>query len=810
MSLLSTELRSALRRLRVQPMTTFLVVGSLTLGIGLNAATFGLWNAVFYKGLPGLDSADLLAVYQTESGRPVGSISFPDYLALREGNPAFGPIAAFRANPSRVSMVLEDKPEVVASRMVTANFFSVLRLRPVAGRFFGPQESLEAHGDGRTAIVSAGFLNRRGEAPATVLGRDIRLNGQTFTIVGVASEEFRSASFGEKVDVWIPLAAHQVMGAGNLLGRRDPCFSAIGRLDAGVAPGEAQAAVDAIAIRIEDEHPETNRGKGFLLSPPGMAPFADSQAALLVGLPMATTALVLLMACVNLAGLYSAGSVRRRGEMALRTALGATRWRLIGMLLLEGTCMAIPAGLPAFLTSFWTTPLFPRFAPPSSTPPAVDLSPDWRVLVFSLLASLVCTVLFVVVPALRYSRPELSQALANAVRGQQVGRRNGLSLLAGLQAAASLPLLVVAALLYLSLAQARNADPGYSPQGLSFATLNLSLEGHSPDEGRAFYSRLCDLLENRGTGAAAAAARWLPRQDGRWGGRILPPADAADARGIFSLYNTVSPSFFETLSIPLLSGRYLAASDSPDMPRVAVVNASAARLLWGQDDPLGKTFRFSYTAQPGRPTRVVGVVGDTINEQSLRRPEVYFPLAQVYEQPARVLFKSDLPPRNAQETLRAAVSELDPNLPFIRMGTLQEHLDQTLWQQRLTGITVSLLGLLGLALTVLGVYGLSSLAVAGRLSEFGLRLTLGASRQDLWKLILKRNAAIGLLGIAVGLLLAVAAALVVSSRFAGLDPYRPAVFAAASVVTFLSILAAGVQPSRRAVRVDPARLLRRG
>lgn len=803
---LSTELRSAIRRLSLDPVSTVVVVVSLTLGIGLNVATFGLWNAVFYKSLPGLERGNLLALYQTEKGQPVGSISFPDYLVFRDGSQVFEDIAAFRLNPSAMSLGLEGRPEVVQARMVTANFFSVLGLQPVRGRFFDPTDSTTAS-DGRVAVLSGRLWRNRWGRDDSVIDRDIRLNGETFTIIGVAPAAFQGATFGERIDVWLPIATEERnLNGTDLLERRQPYFSAIGCLAPGADMREAQASMDVLAARIERDHPKTNRDKGIRLHPPGVPPFAEATS--LLGLLIAATMVVLLLACVNLAGLFYARSFRRRSEMALRAAFGATRWRLVRLLLVEGACMGVPAGLLAFLTSYWTTPLFIRFSPPSSAELAVDLSPDWRVLLFALLISLLCTGLFVVVPALRASRPQLAQTVATMVRGRGSGQSGLLSVLAGIQAAVSLPLLALACLLFVSLTNARGVDMGYRTEGLYFGTINLSLEGRSADVGLSFYSRLCENLAKQSPDASAAAARWLPLQQGRWGGRAFQPGEAEDSRGAFVLYNSVSPSFFRTLSIPLLSGRYLAQRDSAEAPRVAVVNAMAARTLWGDEDPLGKVLQFSYSGQRGATTQVVGVVGDIVNRQMERRPEVYFPFAQVYEQPATVLLRTSLPSQQAAEVLRSAVADLDPTLPFFRMGTIATYLDQTLWQQRMTGMAVSIFGALGLLLTLLGVYGLSSLAVSSRLSEFGLRLTLGASRGQVWTLVLKRNAAVGFAGVFAGVLLALVSTSVASSLLIGIHPRDPLVLTVVAIFIFLLVLVAGIHPGLRATKVDPASLLR--
>jgi predicted permease len=729
---------------------TVTAVLTLGLAVGANTALFSLVNAILLRPLPGVaDPERLVNVHRTAAGGTTfHSFSHPDYVELSERGGRLVRLAAF--NGRGASLGTNGAPEVVGTQLVSGNYFGVLGARPLLGRLLSESDDRVA-GSSPVAVVSHSLWRRRLGGDPGAIGRTIRLNGFPFTVVGVAPEGFQGHFVGFPFEVWVPLAmAAQAAPGEDLASREAEWLELVGRLEPGVIRPQAQAGLTAAMAGLAHDHPLTLRGASVDVRP--MTGVDDSLRSGVVGflaLLQAVGILVLLIACVNLAGLLMARAAGRNRELAVRMALGAGQGTLTRQLMAETLALFVLGGLAGVALAFWTADLLHAFQPAFPVPLHLDLRLDVRVLTFATAATALTGVVCGLVPALQASRVDILTALKDArLAGAPRLRLRGL-LVAG-QVALTTLLLVGAGLFLRTLQTARSVDPGFDPQGVHTARLDLTLLPGTEASGRTFYEQLlARLAADPGVRSASLAAS-IPLRS------LAPPTATVRAEGpvnpsepgLTVAFNAVSSGYFDTLRIPLRAGRVFLPADTPDTRPVAVVNEALARRLWPGRPPIGERLWIG-----AEEREVVGVVLDTKVRSLAEDPrlQAYVSLAQSYRPRARVLVRGE---GDLAGAVRREVAALAPDLPVMESTPLPEAIAFALFPQRMAASIAGALGALGLALAATGLYGVVAYSFSLRTREMGVRLALGARRADLMALVLGGGLRLALAGVAVGAALA--------------------------------------------------------
>jgi predicted permease len=831
------DIRYALRLLARSP--SFATTSILSVAIGIAAATviFGLADALLWRASPGIrDASRIVDIARTTNGRGFGTMSYPAFLHLREQTQSLEGMAATTLSPVPMSMRAGASSERVYGRTVSANFFDVLRVRPALGRFFRGDEDDVA--DARPVVVlSHRFWRDRFRSDVGVLDRTVSLNGVAFTVIGVAEAGFENTTFVGN-DLWIPMTMAAAVRApaepaAELFGDpRSTWHMAIGRLNPGVTVEAAQAELnmrfEAFKGAVAPAVPATHGilvVRGGRVPPPVRLPFSA-----FVGLLFMLTVGLLAIACSNVAGMLLARSAARHREMATRLAIGASRGRLIGQMLIETLVLFGAAGLAALPMALWLTSALQSFMPAMPMPVALDVSVNLRGLAFAGGVSLLTGLIFGLAPARRALRPDVSRML----HGQtSTSSRDRLRIRQGLvvaQIALALAVTITAGLFVRTLLAASRIDPGFRTANVDVITLDTSLAGaidptDGGTQGVALVERIVDRIRAIGSVDAVGHARMIPLEGGSFAiGRVRVPgaSDAALARLNDDNWDVVSPDYFRSVGLPVIEGRAFSADDRDGRPLVAIVNESFARIAWPGRSAIGQRIWQVQGGNPseagapgkneGRPLDVVGVVKDakyrTIGESS--RAYIYVPFAQ--QPQTRVeLFVKHAAGRSIERDVRAAIGSVAPDLPIVRVRSFEEAAAVGLLPPRLAAWVAACAGVIGTFLAALGLYGLAAFLVAQRTREIAIRMALGATRRDVRSMVLSQAARLGVAGSLAGVLLAVALGRRLTqnvSLLLGVTPTDPATLTAMSVLMLTVLFAATWLPARRATSTDPAAALR--
>ncbi|HEY3119455.1 MAG TPA: ABC transporter permease [Vicinamibacteria bacterium] len=800
------QVRYACRTLLKAPAFTAAAVLTLALAIGAHTALFTLVNAILLRPLPGIaDPGRLVNVHvhaTAPGGVRFGSFSHPNYRDLREQQRALSGLAAF--NGRGVSLGGPSGPELVGAQLVSGNYFSVLGVQPMRGRLIADADD-RAPGSSPVAVISHALWQRRFGGDPQAVGRPLTLNGFPFTVVGVAPVGFHGHFVGFPFEVWVPLSmAAQAAPGEDLMARQSGWLELVGRLAPGVTAAQAQASLAAVAAQLERDYPTTNKGLGVDLRPmtgiddslrPGVLSFLAALQA--VGLA------VLLIACVNVAGLLLARAATRRREVAVRLAVGASRADLVRQLLTETLVLFALGGLGGLAVAAWTADLLHAFQPSFPVPLRFDLRLDLRVVAFGLGSTLLTALLFGLAPALQASRVDLVPALKNQAAGGP-GRSRLRGLFVAGQVALSVALLAGAGLLVRTLHRARSLDPGFDADGVQTARLDLSLLARDEAYGRAFYRRLVEAVQAAPAVEAVSLTRSVPL---RGTGTLVTPVQVEGRAGdpVAVGFNVVAPRYFETLRLPLVAGRDFRATDGPEAPGVAIVNQALARRFWPDQDAVGRRLQRGKAA-----LEVVGVARDSAYGRPGEAPEphLYLPHAQSFSPRMTLLARArgDLAPLAAR--IRAEVAGLEKDLPVLESTPLTEAVAFALFPQRMLATIAAALGGLGLLLAGTGLYGVVAYSVSRRAREMGVRVALGARARDLSVMVVREGFTLALYGLLPGLLLAVAAGRVLRSMLHGLSPADPLALGAVAALLAAVAGVASYLPARRASAVDPMVALR--
>lgn len=813
MHALIRDLRFAARTLWSNPGATLAAVVIIALGIGASTAIFSLVNALLLRPFNVDRPERLVSVYTSQVGGQLhGNSSYPDYLDYKARNDVFSVLAAQTYAP--MALRGAGQPRIVIGQLVSWDYFAALGIEPALGRTFRPEEDATFGTDPVAILSHATWEGQFGSDPE-IVGTTIRINDYPFTVIGVAPRGFEGLVTAVQPAVWAPLAmAGQALPyTPNIESRVDPWLQLVGRLRPGLAASEARAGLDVLAASLALEEPDF-RGKGIVLEELGSSrlgtPEVTDAARRVMAILMGVVGFVLLIACLNVAAVQLARANGRSREIALRQALGASRWRVVRQLLVESLTLAFVAGAAGLWVATFAIDLLQALQPRSEFPLHVSLHLDVRVLGFTLLLAVSAGVLSGLAPALQALRPSESHALKQRGYALSQNRASGRwqSALVIAQIALSLALLCGAGLLVRSLRNTLAIDPGFDLRDGIVLPLNFGFGQYDQMQGEALRAELLERASTLPGVESAALAAFIPLGPihGHHDVHVEGYEPAPDELMLVKR-NMVSAGYFETMGIRVIRGRAFDRRDSGDAALVAMVNETMARRFWPDRDPIGRTVQ----ADLGRIYTVIGVIEDG-KYSSLRGPSesyLVLPLSQgEYVERVNLVARTRGDPGDLIKPLHSEVQHLVPGLPDPVILTMPEYLQYSVGDAKGPAILVSVFGLLALVLAAVGLYGVIYRSVTQRRREFGVRLALGASEQSLVRMVLGQGLETTLIGVGVGLLLAVAVTRLLTGLLLGVSALDPLVMALVSAILLAIGQLASYLPARFASRADPVATLK--
>ena len=826
---IGSDLRFAARIFRRTPGASLAAVISLALGIGANTAVFSVVDAVMLKLLPVKSPQQLYFFTDApkNASRPVSLrnvatpfFSYDEYNLMRDRVATFDGLAAFH-NTGRISTSHNGRADISEGQVVSGNYFSLLGVAPYLGRTFDETEG-KVPGSDPIAVISYQYWLREFGGEQSVVGQTISINNTPLTIIGVMPSGFFGLEPGAMPQIWIPLSLKELV-----LTAREMRTEIVGRLrqgmDVGQAQGEMSVVFDQIleqrgpAARLESLTPEEREeilGRRIELTPGGKGLRGLREQ---IGDPvlvmMIIVALVLLIACANVAMLMLAKATRRRKEFAVRISLGASRGRLLRQLLAESVFLTAMGGLLGILLASWSVSSLLSLLSSGPNPIKLLISPDLRLIAYTACILGLTVLMFGLVPALRATSVEVAPTLKENSSGV-IGGKNRIGVgkvLVVIQVALSLLLLVGAGLFVRTLRNLKSLGVGFKPEAVLIATTDPGLVGYKGTRAINLYREIRDRIEGLNGVRSISLSAFSPIGQLRGIAMVSVPGYSAGPgeEAIVSL-NRVGPRYFETLGIPLLRGRGVEQTDTNDAPKVAVINETMADKSFGGQEAVGKALNLRLAAGM-RPVEVVGVVKDSkySRVQEEISPTVYTPVFQSSEA-GRITFevRADSDPRSLIPDIRRVVSEIDSNLPLFDVKTIEDQINESLVQQRLIANSSGFFGLLALLLACVGLFGVTSYEVAQSTNEIGIRMALGATPgRVLWG-VMRGSLVLVVIGMAIGLLCALCLSPLVSKLLFGLEAGNLLTFATAGATMAAAAIIASYLPARRASRIDPIRAIR--
>jgi predicted permease len=795
------EFRYAVRRLRERPTFLLTAVLSLALGIGFGTVIFNFVSFLLLRPLP-IDRPE--QVVSLDFGRGP-AVSYPNYTDIRDRNGVFSAVSALRVVPMNMSSGAGNMR--LWGYLVTGNYFDLLGIRAYRGQLFSGADDLKA-GAHPVAVISFGCWQRRFGGDAGIVGRSVRINGHTFTVVGITPPGFVGTEVFFASEIWVPMSMIREIEGRDWRDSRSILNAwALARLRPGMSMPQAESQLRVLAAQMAQEHPDSNEGLQIRLSPPGLLgnslrrPVMAGGAALLV-----LSVLTLLVACVNLSGLLLAQAAERRKELAIRLTVGASRASLVRMMLIESLLLAGLAGSLGLVTSFWLSGLLSKWIPALEFPINTQLAMDWRVFVFAAAVSFFSAVIFGVLPALRATAVDVAPALKDEPIFRRIGRFHLIDVYVAVQVVVCVVLLAVGMMMVRTLQQAGSLRYGFDPDGAVVLRFDVGLQGYSMEMGRDFQRRVLERVRALPGIKSASLANTIPFSIDQSSGSVFIEGKPIPqgARIPVSVVYQVAPDFFRTMGTRLVSGREFDEHDREGSPQVVIINQTFADRLLAGEAPIGKRFRLGR----GELAEVVGVVEagkyQSISEDP--QPAVWQPLAQHYKSTSALVARTDLSEREAVATTQRIIEELDPELPVYEARTLRRYLDLPMMPLRFTTVSLIAMCVLAMFLGGVGVYALLSNSTAQRSREIGVRIALGARPADVLFVVLKRMAAIVGTSTIVGLAVSFAATRLLARVFFAL-PDASIYAAALLLLAILSFFACFI-PARRALRIQPASAIR--
>jgi putative ABC transport system permease protein len=801
METLWQDLRYSGRMLLKHPGFTLIAVLTLTLGIGANTAIFSIVNAVLLRPFPYNAPEQLVIVGEYVEG---GSVSYPNFADWKDDRKVFDGASAVRSNES-FNFTGAGDPERLQGRLVSAGFLSLLGVSPLVGRDFIAED--DRPGATPAAILSYGFWNRRFANDQNIVGKQITLNNQSFTVVGVTPQNFE---FAMPADVSIPigLSADRFKTRG-----ADPGISVVARLKPQASLQQAESELNVIYKRLEQQYPDSNTGRNARLMPLHENFVGSVRQPLLILL--GAVGLVLLIACANVANLLLVRSSTRQREISVRVALGASGWRITRQLLTESVVLAAIGGALGVLLAHWGTS-FIAYQLPDGIPRLNQAHVDARVLMFTLGVSLMTGLLFGLAPALQASRLNLTETLKEGDRGSSGSRQRLRSVLVVCEVALTLTLLVGAGLLIQSFRRVLQVDPGFKAQNL--LTMQVSVNNPDGYQVAAFFNQLQENVRRLPGVNSVAISNGLPLGVANHPtffieGRPLPEKGTAPG----GVRYTVSPGYFQAMGIELLKGRVFSAQDTPTTPLVIVIDEALAQEHFQNDDPIGKRLSQSTSFMP--TYEIVGVVRhvqqDNVDGQATRTPQFYLDFNQIPPErwPGLVrrinlLTRTDVEPTSLTSAVRGQIAALNKDQAIFNVRTMEQIVSQNVAPRRFSMLLLTIFAVVALLLASIGIYGIMSYSVAQRTREIGLRMTLGAQRGNVLRLVIGQGMKLALVGVALGLIASFGLTRTMKNLLFGVSATDPVTFIFIAVILGLVALLACWVPARRATKVDPMVALR--
>ena len=796
------DLRCGARMLVKQPGFTLVVVVTLALGIGANTAIFSVVNAVLLQPLPFKEPERLMMIRETRLPQfPEFSIASGNFLEWKKQNTVFERLAAY--DGQIFNLIGTSYPEAIQGMVVSDGFFAMLGAQPQLGRDFLPEEY--QRGNDNVVILSHGLWQRQFAGASDVLNKSITLSGKSYTVIGVMPATIHVA--GPDLGLlWAPMAFTE-LDAQNQGGHS---LGALGQLKPGITVEQARTEMIAIAGRLAMQYPETNTGWSVKIIPLLEYVVRNIKPALLVLL--GAVAFVLLIACANVANLLLTRAAGRQREIAIRAALGASRARIIRQLLTESVLLALVGGAAGLLLAAWGTDLLLKLAP-QNLPRMSGVSLDGRVLAFAAAITLLTAVIFGLVPAWQYSRPNVNEAMKDAGRGSTEGGRRQFvrNSLVVVEVASALVLLVGAGLLVKSFWQLQRIDPGFNPGNVLTVSVELPQSKYVEENQRvAFFQQLIEKAKALPGVNAASASSSIPLGIHSFlgfeiQGRPLPPG-ADPSTNFYS----VSPEYFKAMGIPLLRGRLFTERDAGDSLHVAVVNETMAKKIFPGEDPIGKRITFDSGENNPDWFEIVGIVGD-VKQHGLDKStplQTYEPYTQQPQSSMTLIIRTAGDPTDFTVAIRDAVVQLDKEQTISNIRTLTDYLSISITQRQFSMLLLGIFAAVALVLAAAGIFGVLSYTVAQRTHEIGIRMTLGAEQRDVLKLVVGKGMLLALLGVIAGLAAALGLTRLMEPLLFDVEAADPLTFAVIVVLLlFVALLACWI-PARRAMKVDPMVTLR--
>jgi putative ABC transport system permease protein len=804
MDSLLSDIRYAIRNLAKRPGFTAIAVITLALGIGANSAIFSMINGLLIKPLPFPELERVVAIWDKVPSRGVehNEVAMANYLDWRAQNHSFDQLALYRWWSTNLTG--GDMPERVQGFLVTANFFDVAGIKPIKGRSFADDENQP--GRDAVAIITYGLWQRRFGADPNVLNKTIMTNGIARTVIGVLPEGF---NFPKASEIYAPLQ----MSPEIIQNRQTHTYYVIGKLKPEASVASAQADIDTIALRLAAQYPQTNIGLGATVYPIVADTVRMYETVLWV--MMAAVGFVLLIACANVANLMLARASVRQREIALRSALGASRWRIVRQLLVESLMIALIGGALGVLVAFWGIDLF-RTANPGE---AAKYAPGWNriginlpVLVFTLAVSLLSGLIFGLAPAWQASKPDLNDALKEGGRQRTAGSHRLRSLLIVFEIALSLVLLVGAGLLGRSFLALLNTNPGFNPNGVLTMNINLPVAKYKDQAQRAaFYSDLVQRVKSLPGVQSAAAVNYIPLGGANSSDDFLiegapepPPGQENDGR-----YRVCTPDYFQTMGISILRGHGFTDADRSGAKPVVIVNQTLARKYWPNAEAIGKRMRFTGPLDKNPWMEVIGVVQDVKHELNLPvTADYYLPHAQDPWNAMVLVARTTVDPGSMAAPITQQVWAIDRDQPVFDVKTMQEVRAISVTLYSFGSVMMAIFAGVALLLAAIGIYGVMAFAVTQRTQEIGIRMALGARSLDVLKLVVRNGMTMAVFGVVAGLAGALALTRVLASLLFGVSPTDLVTFSLVTLGLLGVALVACYIPARRATKVDPLVALR--
>jgi putative ABC transport system permease protein len=812
------DLRYGARTLWKNLGVTIVAIITLALGIGANTAIFSGVSAFVFRPLPVPQADELVRPAETTEDRGfTDEFSYSDYLDYRDQNTVF--VGMFAEDMVQAAIGTQNENDVIWGQVVSGNYFDVLRVTPVMGRTFAPEED-KTPGSHPVAVISHSLWERRLGSDPQIIGKTIDLNGRAYNVIGVAPPSFKGSKFALALDFWVPMAmAEDLQRITNLLNSRDSHWlNIIGRLKPGVSVEQASANMSMIAGRLNQNYPNERASSTAVVVKSEVEGRFEEAAALMKSgsaIAMAIVGLVLLIACANVANLLLARAAARRKEIGIRLALGASRARLIRQLLTENVLLSVIGGGLGLLLAYWLTYLMQGFIPVLQYNVVSDFfGIDSRTLIFTLVISLLTGVVFGLAPAWHASKPDVVPILKGDLTSSEGGKRRRITLrntLVVAQVALSLVVLVCGGLFVRSFRNAQHMDPGFGAQNVLLMSMNPQLIGYDETQNKDFFRRVVEGVKGLPGVESVSVARLAPLGDSsNSSGPILREGEtlARGSAGRNIMNTAISPGYFETLQIPIMEGRDFDDRDRKGSQRTVIINQRMAEIMWPGESAVGK--RILIGPDSREPLEVVGVV-KTGKYRSLSedpRPFYYYPTMQRGPVSMTLFVRTSGDPRALANPVRSFVQTLDSRMPVFAVKTMTEHMTYALWAPRMAASLSMAFGLVALVLSAVGLYSVMAYVVSQRTREVGIRMALGAQRRDVLRLITAYGMRLAATGVGIGLLLAFGLARALSAMLIGISVYDVWIFLSVPVLLALVAAAACYFPARRATKVNPLVALR--